>query len=245
MNTTTQNVDSFRKIAIIVGILFLVALFVNLIASGILDPILTVPDYLALAYPNQTKIIVGNLLNIIAAVAMIFIPIVLYPVAQKYNKNLAQKYIVFRFLEGILFIYMAIKSLTLINLSNAYINAGAQNASYIQALGDSIQSEIHWAMIIYISVYILGAMIFYYLLYKSKLVPRFLSLWGLLAAILMFIGISLAIFSLGIFADMPLMKGMVYFAPPIALNELVLSIWLMVKGFNSPAVASAPTQTNN
>lgn len=245
MDTTTKEVDSSRKIAIIVGMLFLIALVLNIIASGISDPILTVSDYLAKAYPNKTAVIIGNLLNFICAVAMIFIPIVLYPIAKKYAENLAQCYVVFRFLEGILFIYMAVKSLTLISLSKAYINAGAQNASYIQTLGDSIQSEIHWAMIVYIIVYILGAMVFYYLLYRSKLVPRFLSVWGLLAAVLMFIGVMLALFGLGIFANIPLMKGMLYFAPPIALNELVLSVWFIVKGFNSSAVASGSAQTTN
>ncbi len=155
--------DAYRKTAIIVGALFLIALVVNIIASGISDPILSISDYLDKAYPNKITVIIGNLLNFIAALAMIFIPIVLYPVAKKHGMILAQGYIVFRLLEGILFIYMAIQSLTLISLSKAYINAGVQNGSYFQALGDSIQSELHWAMIIYIIVYILGAMTFYYL----------------------------------------------------------------------------------
>lgn len=245
MDSTTQNIDSSRKIAIIVGVLFLIALVLNIIASGISDPILTVSDYLAKAYPNKTTVIIGDLLNFICAVAMIFIPIVLYPVAKKYGENLALAYVVFRFLEGILFIYMIIKSLTLISLSKEYINAGVQNVFYLQTLGDSIQSEIHWAMIIYITIYILGAMTFYYLLYKSKLVPRFLSIWGLLAAVLMFVGVTLALFSLGLFVNMPLMKGMVYFAPPIALNELVLSIWLIAKGFNLSAIASGSAKITN
>lgn len=235
--------NSDRKTAIIVGVLFLIALIFNLIASGILDPVLSVSDYLVNAYPNKTTVITGNLLNFICALAMIFIPIVLFPVAKKHDENLALGYVVFRFLEGILFIYMAIISLTFISLSKAYINAGTQNASYIQTLGDSIQSELHWAMIIYIIVYILGAMTFYYLLFKSKIVPRFLSIWGLLAAVLMFVGIVLGMFSLGIFANMPLMKGMVYFAPPIALNELILSIWLLVKGFNPSAITSGSAKT--
>ncbi len=231
--------NSTRMTAIIVGVLFLIALVFNLIASGILDPILSTPDYLANAHPNKTQVIIGNLLNFICALAMIFIPIILFPVGKKHNENLALGYVVFRFLEGILFIYVAIKSLTLISLSKAYINAGgAQNASYLQTIGDSIKSELHWATVIYIIVFALGAMTFYYLLYKSKLLPRFLSVWGLLAAVLLFVGAMLGIFSLGLFSRMPLMKAMVYFAPPIALNELILSIWLIVKGFDASAIVA-------
>ena len=138
-------------------------------------------------------------------------------------------------LEGILFIYLAIKSLSFISLSKEYINAEAQTLPILQTLGASIQSEIHWALTIYIVIFTLGAMVFYAILYRTKLVPAFLSVWGFLAALLLFIGVMMGIFGLGMFRDMLLMEGMVFFAPPIALNELVLSIWLIAKGYNSTA----------
>ena len=117
-------------------------------------------------------------------------------------------------------------------MSKVFLNAGTQDASYLQTLGNAIQSELHWATVLYVIVFCLGAMTFYYLLIKSKLIPRFLSIWGLLAAILLFVGAMLGLFSLGIFSSMPLMKAMVWFAPPIALNELIVAIWLITKGFN-------------
>lgn len=230
-----------KKIAIVVGVLFLIALFFNIIATGITDPILGIPDYLANIYPNKTIVITGNLLNFIAALAMIFIPIVLYPVARERYRNLALGYVVFRFLEGTLFIYIAIKTLTFISLSKAFINANDEQIAFLQILGNSFQFEIHWATIIYILIYVLGGLTFYYLLYKSKLVPRFLSIWGLLAVTLLLIGVTLGMFHFGMFSNMPLMKGMVYFAPPVALNELVLSIWLIAKGFNLSTRASWTT----
>ena len=55
---------------------------------------------------------------------------------------------------------------------------------------------------------------------------------------MLFAGAMLGVFSLGIFSRMPLMQAMVYFAPPVALNELVLAIWLVVKGFNPPALVA-------
>ncbi len=229
INITTNT--SPRKIAIVVGILFLIALFFNIAATAISDPILTIPDYLTKAYSEKTLVIVANLLNLISAIAMIFIPITLFPVAKKHNEHLALGYVVFRFLEGVLFIYIAIKTLTLISLSKAYI-AGTQSTDNLQILGDSIQSEINWALIVYVTIFSLGAMIFYSLLYTSKLVPRFLSTWGLLAVALLFTGVISGIFGIGVFSHTPFLKGMTYFAPPIALNELTLAIWLIVKGFS-------------
>jgi len=229
--------NTYRTNAIIVGVLFLIALILNLIASGISDPILSAPDYLDKAYSNKTPIIIGCLLNFICAVAMIFIPIVLFPVAKKFSVNLALGYVVFRFLEGVFFIYLAIKTLTFVSLSKAYISAEGQSAFYLQALGQSIQSEFHWAMLVYITIFTLGALTFYSLLFKSKLVPRFLSIWGILAAGVMVVAVMMGMFSMGIFNNMPLMQAMVYFAPPIALNELTLSIWLIAKGFNASAIS--------
>jgi hypothetical protein len=206
-----------------------------------MNPILNASDYLDKAFPQKTVIIIGNLLNIIAALAMIFIPIALIPVIKKPYLSSAFSYIVFRALEGILFIYMAIKSLTFISLSKTYINAATGDGKYIQTLADSIHLEHHWAAVIYIVIFALGAMTFYHLLFKSRLIPRFLSAWGFLAALLLFIGALLGLFSIGIFNRVPLMEGIVYFAPPIALNEFVLAIWLIVKGFNPSAIPSEST----
>lgn len=235
---------TYKKNAVIVGILFLVALILNLIATEIFNPVLNRPDYLAYAYPSGDAIITGNLLNFICAISIIFIPIVLFPVAQKYDKSLAQIYIVFRALEGILFMYMVIQSLTFISLSKAYINADSQTAVCLQVLGNSIHSNSHWATVIDVIVFTLGALSFYYLLYKSKLVPRFLSIWGFWAALYLFAGAVLGMFTIGIFSHMPFMKGMIYFAPPIALNEFILGIWLIIKGFNLSIPDSGSIEIN-
>jgi Domain of unknown function (DUF4386) len=224
--------NTYKKNAVIIGVLFLVALFLNLIASELFKGILNQPDYLLNTYPAKSQLIFGNLLNFICAIAMIFIPIALYPVIQKDHPYMGQVYIVFRALEGILFIYMAIKTLTLISLSKVFINNENQNITHLQALADSIHFELHWATIIYVIIFCTGALAFYSLLFKSKRVPRPLSIWGLFAILWLFAGTLMGLFSLGIFNEMPFMKAMIYFAPPIALNEFVLGFWLIFKGFN-------------
>lgn len=237
--------NTYRKSAITVGLLFLIALIFNPIATAILDQFLNTPDYLDKAYHGKNLIIIGNLLNFICALAMIFIPISLFPVVKKNNESLAWGYLVFRALEGILFINIAIKSLSFIGLSKEYLSATTQSASYLQSLGSSVHSEIHWATIIYIIIYSLGGVLFYYLLYKSRIVPRFLSIWGILAVVLLFVGVVLGMFSLGIFSRLPLMKAMAYFAPPIAINEFILALWLIIKGYNSPAMDLDASKSEN
>lgn len=218
-----------KKQAITIGILFLIALILNLIASEILNPILDNTNYLTVAYPKHNLIIVGNLLNMVCAVAMIFIPIVLFSTVNDTHKPLAAAYIVFRALEGVLFFYMTINTFRFIDLSKAYIDT---NNDVFVIFGNALHSHIHWAMIVYLISFCTGALLFYSLLFKSRLVPKWLSVWGLVGTLLLASGTIMGVFELGIFKTIPLMQGMVYFAPLIALNEFVLSCWIIVKGFN-------------
>jgi len=103
-------------------------------------------------------------------------------------------------------------------------------------LGNSVHATIEWTTLLYIIVYTLGALLFYYILYASKLIPRWLSGWGLFAVVLLFIGALLHMF--GMFGAMPLMKVMPFFAPPIGLQELIMAVWLIAKGFDPSAISA-------
>jgi hypothetical protein len=199
-------------------------------------PILNAPDYLANVYPNKILVTTGILLDFICAPAMILIPILLFPLFKLFNERIALGYVVFRLLEGILHIYLAINSLSLISLSQDYIQTKTPDVSYFHTLGNSIHATIEWGTLLYILVFTLGALLFYSLLFSSKLIPRWLSVWGLFAAVFLSTGALFSMF--GMFSAMPLMKAMAFFAPPIGLNEIVLSIWLIVKGFDSSALVS-------
>lgn len=227
--------NTYRKPAITAALLFLIALVFNIVASNIYPPILNTPGYLDNVYPNRFQVTIGILLDFICAPAMMLIPIVLFPLFRMHDEKIALGYVVFRLAEGVLFIYLAINSLSLISLSRDYLSSGAPGVPYYQALGNAIHAKIEWGTLLYIIVYIIGALMFYSLLYKSKLIPRWLSGWGLFAVVLLLIGALLYLF--GIFGTMPLMTVMPYFAPPIGLQEIVMSVWLIVKGFNSSAIA--------
>ena len=222
-----------RKTAIIVGVLFIIALVFDIIGRGIYEPILNAPDFLINAFPNRIHLIIGILLEFICAPAIVLIPIVLFPILKKYNESIALGYVGFRLLEGILFIFMVINSLSQISLSQEYLNSGTGEVSYFQTIGNSILAENDWATLIYIIVFTLGALMFYYSLYKSKIIPRFISVWGFIAAVFLLTGALLGMLNL-----IPLPKAMIFFGSPIALNEIILAVWLITKGFNSSAIPS-------
>jgi hypothetical protein len=186
--------NAYRKTALNTAVLFLIALFFNIIASNIYRPILSAPDYLAVVYPNKIPVMIGILLDFICAPAMILIPIVLFPFFKMFNEKIALGYVVFRLLEGILHIFLAINSLSFISLSRDYIKSGALDISCFQVLGNSIHARIEWATLLYILVYTIGAVLFYFLLLKFKLIPRWLSGWGLVATLLLSTGAVLYMF---------------------------------------------------
>jgi len=222
---------SLRKTAVIVGGLFIIALVFDIIGRGIYEPIIKAPDFLDITYPNKLKVIVGILFEFICAPAILLIPIVLFPIFRKVNESLALGYVGFRALEGILFIYMVINSLSIISLSQSYLNDTVINTSYLITLGHSIHSQLEWTTLIYIIVFTLGALMFYSLLFRSKLLPRFISIWGLIAA-----SILLVFAVLGMLYVIPVANAMMYGGSLIALNEITLSIWLIIKGFNQPPI---------
>lgn len=217
----------------VTGALFFLALVLNVIASALCDPILDAPNYLELTYPHRSTIVVGSLLNMVCAVAMAFIPLALFPVTSRHDRPRAVAYTVFRFTEGLLFLYLVVGTLSFIGLGQAH---GGAPDPVTEAMGRQLKAEMHWATLVYVAVFVMGAATFYPMLYRSGLVPRFLSVWGMIATGVMLVAVLMGMFGVGIFGTMSLMKAMAYFAPPIALNELVLSGWLVFKGFRPEAL---------
>ena len=104
-----------------------------------------------------------------------------------------------------------------------------RDASYFQTSGAILHAAKEWASVVENFPYGLAALIFYYVLYQSELIPQWLSVWGLIGATLM-----LAMGLLRMFG-----YPVVYLAIPIILNELVLAVWLIVIGFNSSTITLA------
>jgi len=232
--------NSNRKTAIIVGALFIMALVLFLIGQAIYEPILGSPDYLDNAYPNRVIVIIGILLEFISALAVVLIPVLLFPILKKHNEVLALGYVSFRLFEAVLLSVAQILKLSLVNLSQNYLNKGGVDASYFKNTGNSIQSVIYWVDhdgLVYLFVFGIGALILYSALYKSKLIPRWLSIWGLISAVAILIASVMATFGISLVLAMLLVI-------PIAFQEQAMAIWLIVKGFNPSAIASGSAKTD-
>jgi len=226
-----ENMDSHRKTARIVGVLFIIATVAYSLGVIFLDPILVGSDYLTKASENENKVILGAFLVLIDSVAVASIGIVIYPILKKHNETLALGYAGARIVESVLFIVNVIFILTLLTLSQEFLKAGASDASYYQTLGTLLLAAGDWAFLLGFGLaFTLSALILNFLLYQSKLIPRWLAGWGFVGAVLIFAYYLLQFFSINPVEILFL---------PIAVQEMVFAIWLIIKGFNSSAIGSA------
>ncbi|WP_340820415.1 DUF4386 domain-containing protein [Methanolobus sp. WCC4] len=241
-----EKIESNRMTAIIVGILFIFAIVMLFLGESLYRPILDSPDYLDNAYPNKVVVVTGILLEFTGVPAVVFLSVLLFPILRRYNEALALGYVVFRLFEAALLSVAYISKLSMINLSQNYLSKGSVDTSYFQYIGGLLQSFDHWAGTqgtIYHVAFVIGSMILYYTLYRSKLVPRPISAWGFFAAIALLTGSVLS--SMGMFAETSEIGLELVFALPIAVAEIMLSIWLIVKGFNPSAIASMYAGTDS
>jgi len=195
--------NSNKKTARIVGALFLIAMVTSILGGTIIASILDAPDYLNSVSANRTQVIIGVLLELINGIAVVGIAVMMFPILKKHHEALALGYVAFRVIEAVIIIAAVISPLTLIALSQEYAKAGAPDASYFQPLGTSFLAARALLVGQMLAIYFcLAALLFFYLLYQSKLVPRFISVWGLIGVALVLAWNLLELFGISVSAGM-------------------------------------------
>ena len=225
--------NSTRRIAVITGVIFIIATVASLLGTA-LTPVLTGTDYLTRFSAHANQVAAGALLSLIAYFASGSIAVVMYPVLRTRNAGLALGSVIFRTIEAVMYTVGLVCLLSLLTLGRQFTAPGAADRTSLQAIGDLLLSLHQHAALAGVFAFSLGAFMYYYLFYQSRLIPRWLSGWGIVAIILMLAACVLALFS-----DNPV-TGYIPLAFPIFLQEMVLAVWLIVKGFNPPVSAARP-----
>jgi hypothetical protein len=238
-NKGRYKMNTTRKIAAITGVVFIIATGATLLASSLV-PVLTGADYLTRFSAHTNQVAAGALLYLIGYFASAGIAVVMYPVLNKRNAGLALGSVVFRTIEAAFYMVGLVCLLSLLTLGQQFTTAGAADRASLQAIGGSLVSVHDHAGLLAVFAFCLGASMYYYLFFQSRLIPRWLSGWGIVAIILMMVACALSLFSGNRITNyIPL-------AFPIFLQEMVLAVWLIAKGFNPSASASrsGKTETN-
>ena len=227
--------NSNRMYAVIVGGLFIIGTVTGTIAAIISKPILDAPDYLIKISAQESQIIIGAFLVFLMGVACAGIGLALYPLMKKYNTGLAIGVVGFRVAEGIFEIVGGVLTIGLLALSQEFVKASAPDAAYFQTIGAIIKAGDAWlsngATLL---LWCTGALMYYAVFYQYRLVPRWLSVWGLVGITLVTIGsILVMLHVIPGFGTVQMLLNL-----PIFPQEMVFAVWLIAKGANPSAVAS-------
>ena len=227
--------DTNRRIAGVAGVLFITATFADVISRvALVQPILSAPVDLTKISANENQVLLGALLLLIGAAAAAGIAIALYPVLRKHNEGLALGSVAFRLIEGALYIGIVVCVLLLVTLSQESANAGAAASSAYEVPGALLMAARDSLGEVAVLAFGLGALMYYWVFYQSRLVPRWLSAWGLVAIALVMVSGLLVMLRL----TEPMSTTQVVLALPIAVQEMVMAVWLIAKGFNPSAIAA-------
>ena len=220
--TGQPGMSADRKAAVWIGVLYVIGTVVLILSGVVTSGVLTGPAYLAQVAAQPNQVAIGALLVLVAGFALALVPVVFWPVGKRYNETLAIGYVVFRgALETVFYIAAAFGWLLLIPLSTE--PDAAPLAGFVRTA-----ETVIWDQAVPIP-FVLGALMFYVLLYQSRLVPRWLSIWGLVGAALSIVAALGSMFGLSSLGVLSL---------PIFLQEMVMAVWLIAKGFDPAALAA-------
>ena len=224
-----------RKTAAIVGVLYIIGTVAGILSVVLSTPILDGPDFLIKVSSNETQFVIAALFVLLMGLALAMVPVMLFPIFRKINEVLAIGYVVFRgALETVTYIASVIVLLFILVVGREYVAAGAPGASNLQTIGSVLKEGKDLLAPITGIVFSLGALMLYYVLYKSKLIPRWISGWGFVAILLHLASSFLIMFHL----QTALSTTNMIMNSQIFLQEMVMAVWLIVKGFNPSAITS-------
>lgn len=218
-----------RRTAAKVGTLYIIGTVAGC-CSVVAKPILDDPNYLGNVVGNPAPVIIGALLILTMGIALAMMSVCLYPVLRKHNPAVATGYVVFRgALETATYMITAFCWLISVALGRAAGQVGA-DAAVLSAVSKAL-TDPRAGSAITMLFFIIGAVMLYSVLYRARLVPRWISVWGLVSAVSYFLSGMLVLFgAIGSGSDAECLMTM-----PMLLQEMVLAVWLIAKGFNKQA----------
>ncbi|UFT99951.1 DUF4386 domain-containing protein [Radiobacillus kanasensis] len=223
----------------ILGIFYILAAVTSIIAVVLYDPVLSEQWYMAVTNGLESKVLLGVLNDLFLVVSAVGTAIMLFPYLRHWSEHLALGYFCFRFMEAVFIAIGLVSILGLLHLS-AYYEAGElASEESLSAVGIVLQGFHRWTFMLGPNFMLgLNTVLYSYLLFRTRLVPKQLALFGIVTAVLVFIAGLLEMF--GIVEPLSTVKG--FIALPVGVYELSLAVWLIVKGFNKQKLEELKTR---
>ncbi|GHO70163.1 hypothetical protein KSC_090550 [Ktedonobacter sp. SOSP1-52] len=222
-----------RRAEIVIAALFLVTAITSGAGAFMLDPLLNAPDYLAWVFPTRGAVVLDSLLWSINNIGIVFIAVFAFPLFRKLDEVLAVGYLACRIIEGTIMMVGIVATLLLIPLSQEFLKAGAPQGSWFLTLGDVLkQAKFLGLTQVSLPMLGLGGLLFTWMLFRFRLVPRFISVVGLIGYAVVLFGSVAGWF--GLIDVAPGGNGTIFALPVATFEIILLPFWLLFRGFKTP-----------
>lgn len=222
-----------RRAEIVIAALFLVTAAASIPGAFVLDSILNASNYLAQVFPNRGAIEVGALMWSINNIGIVFIAVFAFGVLRKLDEALAVGYLAARIIEGTIMMVGIATTLLLIPLSQEFLQAGAPQGSWFLTTGDVLkQAKFLGLTGLSLPMLGLGGLLFTWMLFRFRLVPRGISVVGLIGYAVVLFGSIAGWF--GLIDVAPGGNGTIFALPVATFEIILLPFWLLFRGFKTP-----------
>lgn len=232
-----KGVREHRAAATTAGILYIIGTVAGILSKTVTYfPVHNADDPLAYAADHSGAVATGALLVLVMGLSLAMVPVVLFPVLRRLNEVLATGYLIIRgAVEATTYVIVATVWLLLVPLADT-MAAGPGTASPAGVRLGNAMADSDGASIIMSLVFCFGGALFYLLLFRSRIVPRWIASWGLIGTPLYAAAYLLALYGVvGINSSAVNLLSL-----PLAVQEMVLAVWMIARGFRPAAVSNGP-----
>jgi hypothetical protein len=227
---------TYRGNAIAAGVLFILCTVASIMSMVPLGAPVVAPVDFAKFAASDDRVVLTTLIEFIWAATGMGIAIALYPALKRFSPAAALGAVVGRVAENIFIAIMSLCLLALLAVSQEAVTAGAAGLASATAASHLLLALRQWAVEFVAAFgFAVGSILYNYVLFKSRLVPRWLSGWGIVGVVLAVVATLYA----GFTQDFGFTMVNNVLHVPIGIQEMTLAVWLIAKGFNQSALASA------
>lgn len=230
-----EQTNTFRRTATVVGIVYILGFVVGLAGIGLFNSILGTPDHLSTVSANSMLLGFAAVLWLMAVIGDAAHGVLMFPVLKQSSERMAIGYLAFRIIDATFIAIMVLFVLVQIPLGSEYLKAAASGAPFLQSLSAVFSQAQQYAYQIGMSALGVSGLMLCYTLYRAKLVPGWLAIWGLVGYATILVGMLSAVMGSGL-GDLSSIPG--------GLWEVFVGVWLIAKGFSSPTVVPQVTGTS-
>jgi len=216
------------------GVLYITGTVAGVLSVVLITPVRGAGDPLAAAAEHSGAVVTGALVVLVMGLSLAFVPVVLFPVLRRVDEVLAIGYLIMRgAVETACYVLIAIGWLLLVPLGDA-MSAGGGTASPAGVRLGSLVIDADATHAVLALVFCLGSVMFYVMLYRSRIVPRWIAVWGLVTIPLYVVADLLAMY--GVIGANSSQQVLIFM--PLAVQEMVLAVWMIARGFRPDDVST-------